>query len=275
MPTTIHIVVVAGATQKVLSRLVPALKEQKFVVVMREVKAKQLILDYHCMDMLIAQTADTVRLQAKKTEVIRLSFWYYDFGEQYDWVGKIQKLFFPFAYQVRIPHKYYNQDIQTTNFVLNHIIRVEQWIEFVTRVVTSGRSSTPFMLPMKNFQSDILVPLAWALLDTVPAEQLYGWLGDRRDQFRKEHRWRRTGRDHRPCFHDIRDYAFRQSDPRSGHGRTWPDNNKYCFLNGMLRFGASLVQGFHFDVQPSRDKVEGEFVGCDGNRQDLTSKRFT
>ena len=110
-----------------------------------------------------------------------------------------------------------------------------------------------------------------------PEDQLQDWLNLQRKRFRQKHSWqkpKRTKKSGRSCFHDIRGYAFQPTPPEIAHGEVHWGDNILCYLNGKLRFGATFMQGFHYDVQPSNGGVKSIFFHCDGKREDLTSGNY-
>lgn len=275
MPAPTHIAVIAGATAPVLRALSPVLKQRGIIVIAREVKSGQKMLDNTYLYAIFSKTRESVQMRAEQSQDVRLSLWYYDLGEEYDWIHEIQKLFFPFSCFVKIPSKYYNRPSHTVKFASENIVLVERWMNQIYTEITSRKASSPFLLPLRNFHSDVLTPLYRELVETVRNEQIQEWLKLRRKKFRQTHSWRAPDSSSRPCFHDDRHYAFQANDPGAPHGKKWPGGNTACYLNGVLRFGACIAQGFHYDVQPPGSNVRGKFFGCDGAEQDLTGGRFT
>ena len=275
MPALVHIVVIAGTTAPVLSMLSPVLKERKVKIAALRIGMDTQMLDIDYFHALLEKTANIVREQSNRSDTLSLSFWHYDFGEVAKWECETRKLFFPFACQVRIPADCFKKDVLTKNFVADTLPLVEKWIATITVHVIGKRTSSPFLLPLQNFQSDMLIAFGWDLLNTLHTkmpDEIPGWLRSRRQQLRQEY-WRTPRRGGQRCFHNRKGYAFQPSPLTELHGEAWPDRLQ-CFLAGWFRFGGSLLQGFHYNVQPSRDTVKGIFYECDGTVRDLTGAKY-
>lgn len=270
--------VIAGATEKVLSKLAPALKQTNTVTVARPAKSNAADLDNDYNRALLDQTVDAVRIQSTRTDIFTVSLWYYDFGERMYWGEDLNQLFFSFPCFIKIPGEYFNRDEHTTDFILGNLPEVRRWIELLATEVTSGRNTTPFLLPLNNFRSKYLIGLVRELLNTpgaMKSDEIVDWLRSRKNWFKHKHRWRKPDRSDAPCYHDDkRNYAFEPAKPEEYHDGCWEDLGAQCILNGLFRYGATLIKGFHYDVQPERG-IAGKFYCCDGTVQDLTGGRYT
>ena len=274
MPAPVHIAVIAGATAPVLSMITPMFINRGVITVAREAKSGQKI-DSHYIGRLLDKTEARVHEQIKQTDTLWLSFWYYDFGEASRRASETWKQFFPFACQVPIPSECYKKDVRTREFIEVTLPLVEKWIAVVVTKVIGPRSSSPLLLPLRNFQSDMLDRIAWAFLDTLhteKSEDIPAWLRKRRNSF-KHGRWgpSKRGKD---CFHNSKNYAFEPSDPRDPRGPLWLDGNAHSFLSAWLRFGATICR-LHYDVQPPRETVKGIFYHCNDTPVDLSGGGYT
>ena len=168
----------------------------------------------------------------------------------------------------------YNDTSHTKSFVRTAVGQLEAYFQRVHIEITSKRSSSPFALPLKNFDSEILFEAFKVLAILTTYDTLDDWLKKKRVEFRNRHSWRRTARTNRPCFHDKRQFAFQPTDASASHGESSSEHTISCYLNGCLRFGSNLLQGFHFDVQPRGNTVEGTFYRCDGTIVRILKGRY-
>ncbi len=275
MPTPIHIAVMAGARQKVVTTVAQALRPRGILLVAPVPEQNGDGVSERYKRTLIDHTAATVREWQAKSRVVTLSFWHYDFGEGADQNRDLRRLFFPFACQVGIPRTYYNHPIHTANFIIDSVENIEKFLAAITKEVTSRRNTSPVVLPIENFRSKILPRFADDIYFRAFIVDIETWLKSRKKYFREQHSRRPSSGSNKPCFHDDRHYAFQPNQEANGHGRKWPSSDQRCYLKGWLRFGATLVGGFHYDVQPTRGNVAGNFFHCDGRVEDFTGKGFT
>lgn len=275
MPEPVHIAVIAGTTAPVLSMVSPVLKERKIKIVALRIETDTQMLDIGYYHLLLKKAVETVWEQSKRSDTLSLSFWHYEFREAATVKCEIRKLFFPFSCQVQIPVDCFKRDILTRDFITDTLPLVKEWINTIAVHVIEKRNSSPFLLPLQNFQSDTLIAFSWDLLRTLHTKEpneIPSWLRSRRQQLRQAH-WKISKRSGQGCFHNRKGHAFQPSPLTELHGVAWPDRFQ-CFLPGWFRFGASLLQGFHYDVQRGEGKAWGKFFGCDGTREYLAGGRY-
>lgn len=283
MSPPIHVAVIAGATAPVLEMVTGVFKKKGWVVVAREIKTKPNPIDENYIKSLIDKTAVIVESITKKRSALKLSFWYYDHEDFDDCIDALRRSFFPFACQVSIPHQHYKRDVSTSIFVENALPKVDEWIEVVATKIISARSSSPFLLPFRDFRSSMLEKFFWELFDVLKAmnegepdamnkDKMSKWLSIRRSRIRQKH-WQKPARSGKKCFHNDRKYAFQPCDPNDPRERLWRDGDARCYLSAWLRFGATIGK-LHYDVQPPHGIVSGRFYNCDGTIEDLSNRGY-
>lgn len=131
----------------------------------------------------------------------------------------------------------------------------------------NNRNRTPLLLPIRHFESDELrriVCEAWNALqsnDDVPA--IFSRL---EKSFEREHPFKK-GKGRTGYFVNSKDIEFK-SPGRYLHGTphlNLGEHKEACFLNGVLRIGGAIKEGFHYDCTRKNDgKYSGNFENCHG-----------
>jgi len=141
-------------------------------------------------------------------------------------------------------------------------VEMEQWL-----------TRTPLLLPLKNFQSDYLFQatksLAKTLGETDEPEQLFQEV---RTQLENVHP-RVGGRKQQKYYVDSSGVRFCMPG-RHLHGIARPSEGHpvSCFLNGLLRLGGAIKDGFHYDCTKGGQPLTGTRQNCHGELGPYTGR---
>lgn len=199
------------------------------------------------------------------------------------WVNDVSEflsLFFPFAIQLILdmPHEIASRvggNPILGNQLVDHVRRaapsVIAAIKATKTEAASRASRSPMLLPRRNFASPdldrLLENLSLHLANSAqPAVSLRGYCED----FEARHGYARIpSQRHQRCFTNDRRIEFR-APGRALHGVARIEyvsagHSFPCFLNGRLRLGAPLTEGFHYDCHNGLDpkgSLSGMFPTC-------------
>lgn len=198
----------------------------------------------------------------------RLTVWSY---EQADHVGEPIKLLSEklgsLAWIEPVPAKLARNDVGTRSYIESKLREIESMINEVVVQTNSKRKTSPFSLPMKNFQLDQLSVLK------------QGWprrgasVTDLKDQIKRFNAIFMLRKSAKCCGHvDQRNLLFRAAEDGALHGKPHPTGTEHAasFIAGRFRFGASLYPGFHYDVSLTGKGRKIEIISCDGRSRWLT-----
>ncbi len=133
--------------------------------------------------------------------------------------------------------------------------------------IVKQRNRTPLLLPLLNFRSEHLESTLQHLANSLPAaDNPTRALSDACLRFRKSHPMiSESGQ--QSFFQDARDVSFK-SPGRHCHGnivgQAMADHDSTCYVRGILRLGAQVAEGFHYDCTKGKAPFQGEFPNCHG-----------
>jgi len=131
--------------------------------------------------------------------------------------------------------------------------------------LTEKDSSTPWLLPLKNFHSGVLPNQLRNLQNTLLSTTDYrATLRAASSAFLQTHPLRKVNAKPQRCFVDDRGIEFAPPG-RARHafarGST-AGHPKICLLAGRRRLGAPYDRAFHYDCTHGNRRVSGQFHGC-------------
>lgn len=172
-----------------------------------------------------------------------------------------------------------NERRQATNILVQDSIRALRHAQTlfgaIAEQVRARDSSTPLLLPMKNFGGGID-----RLLESMREAMLDRHENDRQFRSRIAKIARRipsSRRDDRNCFTGRSGQTFtglRKGGPRHGVSPGWTDcgHELSCIIRGRLRFGVSYDPRFHYDCDVSGVAIR-EFPSCHGVAREKANRR--
>lgn len=189
--------------------------------------------------------------------------------------SSVSEHFFPFALtsEVRFPRTYSSSPSQSrrdknelSRFLEAHVKRQVRIRNDINQYLQSRTNRTPMLLPLRHFgekELDSAVKAAWQTLphSKAPVAELEAICKDFEERFPFSKRSGRSG-----LFANSRDIWFTLPG-RDLHASAHSEaigHAKQCFLNGVLRVGAAIRQGFHYDCTKKGDKHSGTFSNCHG-----------
>lgn len=131
--------------------------------------------------------------------------------------------------------------------------------------INARASSSPLLLPLRNFASKQLAPTLEELARNLPVSQDPAkLLSEHVAQFRHTHPPQRINGRNRDCFVDDDRVEFHPpGSDRHGFARAGGNHQPHCLLSGTRRLGAPYDRLFHFDCSKgNRGNLSGEFFGC-------------
>lgn len=134
----------------------------------------------------------------------------------------------------------------------------------VIKGIVSKANMCPFILPIRNFQSDHLHQLlgkAFANVATIPDPQYF--LQDVEREFLRLHPYTRPPNSDRRCLSDGRHYFKSPGRHRHGYYQNALDGHHgpTCLLNARSRLGGAIAHDFHFDCDPVR-RLDRVYEDC-------------
>lgn len=157
------------------------------------------------------------------------------------------------------------EEVQTS---VSRLVTQEGPAFAIIEEIASRRNRSPFILPRRNFSSRELEPLLsnFSFNASNCASKVYFK--------RARERYLALGHPHvsdRGGFVDLRGLEFEPSEKEAMHGEVREENPTFCYLNGALRFGASILKGFHFDVTRPNGQISGSFTDCRGQALSISN----
>ena len=148
-------------------------------------------------------------------------------------------------------------------------MKARKLVDTLSHETLSNSNRTPFLLPLRNFQSNFLgswIDQAQATMSGDGADP--DVIVDRlRDEFERKHPSRRALDDGKRYFVDDRSLVFKSAG-RALHGlprHRWGDAHEpRCLLNAKSRLGAPFPGRFHYDCQCANSTVSRDFTNCHG-----------
>ncbi len=140
--------------------------------------------------------------------------------------------------------------------------------------VRARLNRSPLLLPIRNFESELLQEVVLELAVTLPrAKDPNTTIAAACCRIEQEFPFGKIGGSSRRCFMNGKEVQFR---PPNGalHGvaaSSDPPHNRDCYLNGLLRLGGSYDPGFHYDCIRDRSEgrrripLVGKFYDCHGS----------
>lgn len=151
------------------------------------------------------------------------------------------------------------------------VAKAKQQVKLASEVSTYLRSRsnrTPILLPLRRFERQELIDAvreAWLFLQT--AEHAGERLQAISAEFEKSYPYRRRPGAKSGYFANGRKIEFK-APGRDLHGMPHPGHTGHpeaCFLNGRLRLGGAIADGFHYDCTRGENaKYSGAFEACHG-----------
>jgi hypothetical protein len=129
---------------------------------------------------------------------------------------------------------------------------------------------TPLLLPLRNFDSKALRPELAHLFQELPDAQAPGdLLSATRKRIEKYHP-RIGSKKSQKYYVDDRGVRFKMPG-RHMHGvaHRAEGHQTQCFLNGLLRLGGRIVEGFHYDCSVEGKRMRGSRSNCHDANEDV------
>ncbi len=135
----------------------------------------------------------------------------------------------------------------------------------VTKELAEHDNTTPWLLPVKNFQSKALRPTFERVhQELISLDDRRGTLGRAKASFARLHPPQRIGTRDRSCFVDEKGVEFHPpgKDRHAFARNTFDAHPPVCLLSGRRRFGAPYDRAFHYDCERGPRPLKGDFYSC-------------
>lgn len=143
--------------------------------------------------------------------------------------------------------------------------RAKAALVLLSNEVLARSNTTPLLLPVKNFSSDILVGELRALhVGLHRAEDHHEFLQMATERIKQAHPFQRIQDSSKRAYVDDRQITY-QCPGRHRHAFARPngDHPSSCILAGTRRFGAPYDRAFHYDcTKAGMPQLRGSFYGC-------------
>jgi hypothetical protein len=190
----------------------------------------------------------------------------------HDTSSKFSSSFFPFILSARVDWSLDQSNRKRMNESKNNLIKIleervsdtKESLNLIKKEITQKANKTPLLLPLKNFDSTVLVNLVKDLYDTiVDIEDKNSAIKTTVENIIKSHPPQRIGSRPHLCMVDDRKVEY-HSPGKSLHGVSRPNagHPKECLLSGNIRLGAKFAPGFHYDCLKGNANLNGLFWGC-------------
>jgi hypothetical protein len=188
--------------------------------------------------------------------------------------GGLSKFFFPFALYTEVN----TADIPVRDGMRAKIIANSQAVKIIdtansmikpTRAIKAEIEErlkrSPILLPLRHFASDELAELLITIGEGIK-EQVNPkcWISDKCREFERIFPFKKTG-GKQGQFSNRNGINFTMPG-RALHGEkgfvSGNGHNDMCFLNGKLRLGGPIADGFHYDCTAGGNCHSGNFCNC-------------
>lgn len=145
------------------------------------------------------------------------------------------------------------------------VIAARGAIPKIRREVVQQDNRTPWLLPLKNFQSSVYETTLSTLHDRcIDHRNLDSSIATSKQIFERAHPPRKVRGSTRHCYVDDKGVEFHPpGKARHAFARASFDNHpSTCLIAGRLRLGASYDRAFHYDCSRGERPLKGCFAGC-------------
>lgn len=185
---------------------------------------------------------------------------------------KFRESFFPFLLCAEIDWKLdasSNKKIQESKNNLVKLLRArindaKKSIIELKKELSERANKTPLLLPIKNFNSDVLKQAIQYLHNNIShVQDKNKAIRDTVTQIAIAHPPRRLDGMSKDCFLDRKDIEY-HAPGKSLHGKiiTHAGHPKKCLLSGRRRLGTPFSPGFHYDCKKGSRNLKGDFWEC-------------
>lgn len=154
-----------------------------------------------------------------------------------------------------------NNLIELLNAATKH---AKKAIPVLKKEVTERDNTTPLLLPIKNFESKLLVPELRRLQEALYREpDKAAVIAAAISSLERTHPRKRSDSSRRPCFFDNRDIQFHPpGSARHAFARGGDAHPDSCLVSGRRRLGAPYDRAFHYDCIKGNEPLRASFWGC-------------
>lgn len=132
--------------------------------------------------------------------------------------------------------------------------------------VESNANSTPFLLPVLNFSSKLLVPTLQALHSDLALGNVMprDAIAQRAAEFHRKHDFKYNDEANAKCYTDDEKIHFKPpGSDRHGFARSGGKHLERCLLSGRRRLGAPYDKCFHYDcTKGARGNTKANLHSC-------------
>ena len=180
--------------------------------------------------------------EESSSERARLYVWAYE----PDSVEELRLVFDAFGHSSwieTVPSSYMNKLRPTRLYLQKRLGEIQPLLYEIAISTSSRRKSSPLILPLRNFNSDITKELKSFWYNQLDHVELAKRIRSLRNRYVQLKVRELNG------YRDERSLIFRPSGDGECHGRPHPlGSDPKTFFCGMFRYGVSVFSGFHFDV---------------------------
>lgn len=190
--------------------------------------------------------------------------------------------FYPFA--ITVPIEPFYPSTWPKNSTKHEIKEIIEKIKKATKLVkrrigmmsgeVSGNKLSPLLLPLVNFQSDILRNGIRSIFDQIGNEDFDPSLIRRvSDEIRTAHLNKQESA--KKFFEDTRSLQFK-SPGSANHGvmeRVTNSHLNRCLINSRVRLGAPIIKGFHYDCSYENREIDGIYTNCHAGTANISSRK--
>jgi hypothetical protein len=213
-----------------------------------------------------------------RQEHVAILLAYVDYGDEAN--SLFVRRFFPFALTAPIrpfypnsapPHERRHNFLRYVDDIEAVVAGLRVRARAVRNFLSGVENHTPLLLPLRNFQSNVLKPQIERLFyDRGTVENLRAELDKAKKAILDSHPLQRLqGRgEHKSFFQDDRDLRFK-SPGRNRHGMARLVDREHghepcCLINSRVRLGGPFDALFHYDCDYERGGVDPSYPNCHG-----------
>ncbi|URK88558.1 hypothetical protein LP421_15980 [Rhizobium sp. RCAM05350] len=233
--TTLHYLVFVGATPSLSTELLKLTKRiQDMVVIAPAMPKGRRGLSSHAIEASLKATFEKLQQSNSNSEPARFSVWSYNPLDQHE-LELLWGAFGRASWVEFVPENLKDKDSQTRNHIEKRVNEIKSLLHEVSSAVFASRKTSPFTLPLENFESPITAVLKKMWYRGLALAEVKREI----QRHTVQHKQRRS--EGQVSFEDDRHLLFSPAKDTECHGKVHPTGSTpISFLGGRFQFGVTF-----------------------------------
>lgn len=191
--------------------------------------------------------------------------------------NRVLEAFFPETLTLKVPPPQLpsapaaRSKLQAANYELIRTLsdalkKAGQTLPILKKEITSRDNKTPLLLPVRNFDRDLVGKLLSEIQIAILSMRPQVALREVTDEFERANPKKRLDHDRKFYFVNPKGLVFKSPGRQNRHGAARQQNNVEhpvtCLIRSRLRLGAPFDPQFHYDCQPLRGALARGWRSC-------------